>query len=151
MDVTRARTLVLVGAASLLVAFPLTRVVAEWWPAWPIAPWPVSVLLILLGGGVLAQAWPVRQFVRGKRADVDRRASATVLVLARTCSLAGAGLGGIYLAAVARVIVEWASPVLRGQLWSAAVAVVACGWLCATGQLGQLWCRLPPAPPEAPI
>ncbi|MDR1293935.1 MAG: DUF3180 family protein, partial [Bifidobacteriaceae bacterium] len=119
MNVTRARTLVLVGGASVLVAFPLSRAIAEWWPAWLVAPWPVSALLILLGAGILAQAWPIRQFVRGKRPDVDRRTSAGILALAKACSLVGAGVGGVYLGVVWRVIVDWVSPVLRGQLWYA--------------------------------
>ncbi|MDR0433282.1 MAG: DUF3180 domain-containing protein [Bifidobacteriaceae bacterium] len=147
---TRARTLLALGVVAGLIAFPLTGLAAEWWPGWLAAPWPASALLVLLGAGVLSQAWPVRQYVRGRRPQVDGLRSAGVLALAKSCSLVGAGLIGVYLALVGRIVVEWVSPVLRQQIWQAGLAVVASACLCAVGQIAQTWCRLPPDEPDAP-
>jgi hypothetical protein len=148
VNVTRARTLAAVGAASGIVVFPLTGPLAESAPAWLAAPWPLSALLTAAGVIVLLLAWPVRQFVRGKRPEIDVLRSAATVALAKACSLVGVGLAGVYIAVALRGILTWDSPAARYRILLAAVAVVASAWLATAGQIGQLWCRTPPPPME---
>jgi hypothetical protein len=148
VGVTRARTLAATGGCALALVAPATRVLVERSPAWLTVPWPVSALLVAMGGAVIALAWPVRQFIRGRRRDLDPLRAAAVVVFAKSCSLAGAGLGGAYVAVTIRAVVEWSSPAFHERAVLAGASVVASAWLCAAGQIGQVWCRLPPDQPR---
>jgi hypothetical protein len=144
VEITRARTLVAVGVVCLVLAFPLTGWVAERWPQWLSLPWPLSALLTAAGLAALGLARLVRQYTHGKRPQLDPLRAASVAAYAKSCSLVGAALTGAYMAVVARAIVEWSSPPFHLRALLAGIAVLACAWLCAAGQIGQMWCRVPP-------
>jgi hypothetical protein len=110
----------------------------------------MSLLLFLAGAGVLTLAWPVRQFLRGRRREIDPLRSAAVAALAKSCALVGAGLAGTFAGVLARAVAEWASPAFHGRALLAGAGVLAAVWLSVAGQVGQLWCRLPPSSPDEP-
>jgi hypothetical protein len=104
-------------------------------------PWTVPAALLTIAVGIVAAAWPVHQYVRGKRRRVDPLRSATVLALGKACALAGSGLVGAYAAVVLHVLFP---VVLRGRIWPAAVAVAASLALAVAGRVVEWMCRLPP-------
>lgn len=144
MIVTRARTLAAVGAVSLILVFPVTGPVAENAPEWLTAPWPLAVLLLAVAVAVGILAWPVRQFIRGKRRELDPLRAAATAALAKACSLVGVGIAGAYAAVALRCLLDWAAPATHDRVLLAGFTVVAGLGLAAAGQIGQLWCRIPP-------
>jgi hypothetical protein len=146
--VTRARTLAAVFALGLAIVFPVTGPIAEHAPQWLAAPWPLGALLVAVAAAVGFLAWPVRQFIRGKRRELDPLRAAATAAFAKACSLVGVGLAGAYAAIGLRCLLDWAAPATHERALAAGVTVLASILLAVAGQIGQLWCRVPP--PQGP-
>jgi hypothetical protein len=148
MNLTRIRTILataLVGAlAGAAVVDLATGVLFDSVEV----PWAVSVLLVSLAAGILVAAWPVRQYVVGKRRRIDPLRAATVLALAKSCTLAGAALGGAYLGVALIVAGELHSPLAWGRLWQDVAAAAAAVLLSVAGRVAEWLCRLPPTESE---
>ncbi|MDR1798744.1 MAG: DUF3180 domain-containing protein [Bifidobacteriaceae bacterium] len=107
-------------------------------------PWTVPLALAAIAALILVAAWPVRQYVKGKRERIDRLRAATVLALAKACSLTGAALTGVYLGIGLVALRTTGSALLRERVWQAGVATLAALALALAGRLAESFCRLPP-------
>ncbi|MDR1440856.1 MAG: DUF3180 domain-containing protein [Bifidobacteriaceae bacterium] len=107
-------------------------------------PWTVAGLLAVAAAGILAAAWPVRQYVKGKRRRVDPLRAASVWALAKSCALAGATLAGVYLGFALVAVGELHSPLAWSRLWQDLGAFAAAAALAAAGRVAEGFCRLPP-------
>jgi hypothetical protein len=131
------------GIAGLL-AFGALWVLAEPSSSVLAVPWALPALFAVLGAAVLLAAWPVRQYLRGRRPAVDALRAARVLALAKACALVGAGLTGGYLAAAADLLLAPSSPLVRARALSAGAAALAALVLAVAGAVAERYCRLPP-------
>jgi peptidoglycan/LPS O-acetylase OafA/YrhL len=109
-------------------------------------PWTVPGLFVLLAVGITAATWQVRQYVQGKRPEVNLLGAARLAVGARSCTIAGAVLTGVYAGLAGLTLLVPHSPVTWERFWPAAAAAGTAGLLCAAGRLAESFCRLPPGP-----
>jgi hypothetical protein len=107
-------------------------------------PWTVAALLFALAVAILAAAWPVRQYVKGKRRQVDQLRAATVLALAKACTLAGASLAGVYLGLVLVAVLGAHSPAAWTRVALTVAAAAGATALAVSGRVAEWFCRLPP-------
>lgn len=131
----------LVGAA---LAFGLDTVLALRGIAVLVPPVSLAVALVLIGGVVLALAWPVRRAARGER-RIDPFYALRVVVLAQASAVAGAllagGAAGILLYLLTRAVVPLGSTLAAGG------TVVAAVLLMIAALVAEHWCALPPDDP----
>lgn len=108
----------------------------------PPATW--SIALVLLGGVMVALAWPIRVHIRLAQAKtlLDPFYATRIVLLAQSMAIGGAalsgGAGGVFVFLATRPI-----PSSTG-LWLSGVAVFAAIVLMAGGLIAQRWCTLPP-------
>jgi hypothetical protein len=107
-------------------------------------PWTVPAALVSVGVVVVALAWPVRQYVKGHRKQVDRFRAATVVALGKSCTLSGSALVGFYGAMAVLGLVNYldGGPLVR--VWQAGAAALAALMLVAAGRIAEWFCQLPP-------
>ena len=148
MEVTRLRTVLGVFAACLAASFLATELIANRWPSALSVPWTTAAAVAFAAAVVLVAAWPVRQYVRGKRRWIDPLRAAGTLAFAKACAWAGAALAGLWTGVVTRSILEWASPIFHERALTAGAAALASIALTAAGLTAEHWCRLPPPTDE---
>jgi hypothetical protein len=107
-------------------------------------PWAVAAVLVGVSLVVIALGWPIHQFVKGKRKEVDRLRAATVLALGKACTLAGSALTGVYAAVAVECLRETGTPALRERVFQACAAALAALAMALAGRLVEWFCRLPP-------
>jgi hypothetical protein len=107
-------------------------------------PWTVPAVLAAAAGAILAAAWPVRQYVRGKRRVIDPLRAANILTLAKACALGGAALAGLYLGIALIAAAQLHSPASWLRLWQDLAAFGAAAGLAAAGRVAEWFCQLPP-------
>jgi hypothetical protein len=139
----------------LLVAVAIT--VLGWLVLWalerqgttppPVSPLVVAVLLVI-SAVVLRMGWAVRQFLRGKRPDLDPLRAARTAVLAKASCYTGASLTGWYAAQVLVVIGDLAIEPRRERAVAAAIAAVGAVVLAVVGLVVEHLCRVPPPPSD---
>jgi hypothetical protein len=148
MNLTRIRTMLAVaGAATVASAVTVDLGTGVLFDRVEV-PWAVTVLLVVLSGAILLVAWPVRQYVKGERRRVDPLRAATVLALAKSCTLAGAALAGLYLGAALIALTVLHSPLAWTRLWQELAAAGAAAALSVAGRTAEWFCRLPPEDSE---
>jgi hypothetical protein len=145
---TRWQTLLLVAVAvTVLVWFVLWALEGQ-----GIAPPPVSLLvvavLLVICAVVLRMGWAVRQFLRGKRPDLDPLRAARTAVLAKASCYTGAALTGWYAAQVLVVIGDLAIEPRRERAVAAAIAAGGAVLLAVVGLVVEHLCRVPPPPSD---
>jgi hypothetical protein len=154
MSLTRIRTVCAVAGVSCLVSAAVVDLSTGRLFERVTVPWSVAALMAVLSVGILGLAWPVRQYVKGKRAHVDPLRAATILALAKSCTLAGAAMFGLYLGMALVALGALHSPLAWSRLWHEWAAAAAAAALCAAGRLAEWCCRLPPTdghnPPTPP-
>lgn len=138
-----ALTAVLVGMAGWLLLVLLRSAGGHV----PVLTWLGLVPLVAMIVLVLAMAWQVRRYVRGKGRATSRpspqRARGT-LVGSQAAALGGAALVGWYLANALLYLPVLDVASQRAQLiWALVHALLAAG-LSVAGFVGQAWCRIPP-------
>ncbi|MDR1188887.1 MAG: DUF3180 domain-containing protein, partial [Bifidobacteriaceae bacterium] len=144
MSLTRIRTLVLIGvAATVASAVVIDLATGVLWQRVTV-PWTVAGLLLVAAAAILAVAWPVRQYVKGKRRSVDPLRAAAIWALAKACALAGAALAGVYLGAALAGAGELHSALAWLRFWQELAASGAAVVLAVAGRLAEGFCRLPP-------
>lgn len=111
---------------------------------------PLTLPAVCLVAAVLALvfAWPVRQYQRGNRPNLDGLRAARAAVFAQACAYAGVLLGGGLLGYALGVAAEWGHGPRREVAISALIAALAAGALLAAGAIAEHWCRT--KPPEDP-
>jgi cytochrome bd-type quinol oxidase subunit 2 len=148
MNLTRIRTIGAVTLVSVMVSWILVDLGKRSLLKYLAVPWSVSGVILIVAGAILVAAWPVRQYTRGKRQQVDPLRAASVLALAKACTLAGAALAGLYLAMVLHAAGVLHSPLAWARLWQAAGAAGASVILTVSGRVAEWFCRLPPEEPK---
>jgi hypothetical protein len=110
-----------------------------------VPPVTRSVTLAVLGGIVVALAWPIRRAVKGTaplRIDLFR--AARTAVLAKACALAGALLAGFPLGLLLYMLTRTVLGSASGLVLTAS-AVVGGAVLLAGGLVAEWMCTIPPA------
>jgi len=108
----------------------------------------LPILLVVLGLGCLAFAWPVRRAMRDRRAPrVSPFRAVRIAVLAKASSMLGGLVGGFALGLVAFVLTR---PVVPGiGSWQEAIATVIGGAvLVILALVAEHLCTLPKDPDE---
>lgn len=159
MRVTRVRTLLALAVAVAGVGW-LVLDLAEGHGLY-LSPvhWMVDVVLLLLALAVLFAGWRVREYLRGRKPDLDGLRAARTFVLATAAAITGALLAGWYGAQALVVVGDLMIEARRDRAIAAAVAVLFSVLLSVAGLVVERWCRLrgdgsdddgPSAPERAP-
>ncbi|WP_370891104.1 DUF3180 domain-containing protein [Janibacter sp. GXQ6167] len=133
----RISTVAIVMLACALVTAFGTAMIAEM----PRVPWIAIGLLVLMAVIVLAIGWPVRRHTHGGK-RVESLRAARVLGLAQASALTGAGVAGVYLGPLLRLLPDlgWADSSERAlRLGLAVLAALA---VVVAGLVVQAWCRV---------
>jgi peptidoglycan/LPS O-acetylase OafA/YrhL len=147
---TRWSTLLAVVAVSMAVSWAALTVAIDVGASTPTPTWPVIVVVALLAVGVLAAAWPIRQWNAGRRgAPLNPLRAARTVALAKAAALTGAVmtglLGGLALLALPRLDVAAQSE----RAAASGLAVLASVALLLAGVIAERWCRIPPVDDDA--
>lgn len=139
----------------LLVAVTIT--VLAWIVLWalqgqginpPPVPTLVVVVLLVIAAVVLRMGWAVRQFLQGRRPDLDPLRAARTAVLAKASCYTGSSLVGWYAAQVLVVVGDLEIEPLRERAVAAGIAVVGAAVLAVVGLVVEHLCRVPPPPSD---
>jgi hypothetical protein len=114
-------------------------------PRFPLA---VTLAIAVMAALVGAQAVVTHRTIQVRRQVVPPRRAVSLLVLGKTCLLAGAGLAGGYAAVAAFFWTRQEASVPRELVVSSVVAVVASAALAAAGAFLERACRIPGPPDE---
>jgi hypothetical protein len=148
MTPTRIRTILAVAIGAAAVSLVGLDLASGLLSSYLVVPWSVTALMLAMAAAILAAAWPVRQYVKGRRRRIDPLRAASVVALAKACALAGAALTGLYLAMAVLSLAERHSLTALAQPWQEIAAVGAAIVLTIAGRVGEWFCRLPPEPGE---
>ncbi len=109
-----------------------------------------GVLLVLLVVFVLALAWPVRRYLRGRATrPLDPVRASRALVFAQAGALTGGAVAGWYAAQFVIVLRALDLHAYQSRAWQLGLCVVAAGLLAAAGLIAQNWCRVSPPDEES--
>jgi hypothetical protein len=145
MELTRRRTMALLALAAFAVTWLGLGQLRGDWPESLRVPIALAVLFGAVAAAILIVAWPVRQYIRGKRRWIEPLRAARTVALAKACALAGAAFAGVYGAVVARALTAVSSPVAHDRAICGAAAAGAAAVLAICAWVAERWCRLPPA------
>lgn len=141
---TPLRRVLAVAALATAVAATVLRVVesrgGSLLPV-PIVAWVVILLIAAVVGGL---GWNVRQYVTGKRPELDMLMAARTVVLATASAYTGALLAGWYGAQVLVVLGDLDLAARREVAITAGVAAAAAVVLAVVGLVVERWCEIPP-------
>lgn len=150
MNRTRWQNLLLVTVVTGLLAWLLLRALEGQGVALPPVPWLVAAVLVVIAVIVFRMGWAVRQFLRGKRPNLDPIRAARTAVLAKASSYTGSLLAGWYAAQVLLVVGDLDVASRRARAISAGLAVAGAILLAGVGLIVERFCRVPP-PPDGQI
>lgn len=131
-----------------VVGWPVLRALEAGGVYLPKVPWLVDVAILALAAAVFWLGWTVRAYQKGDRPSLDGLRAARTLVLAKAAALAGALLGGWYLAQVLLVLPDLVIEPRRDRAVAAGVAVVCAVALAVVGLVVEKFCQLPPSDGE---
>ncbi len=109
----------------------------------PSVPWSAPIGLALIAALVGALAYTTHQRLQVRRERMDAQRAVTLLVLGKASALAGALVGGGYLAYALLFVSRLDVPGPRERVVHSAVATVAGIALCLAGLLLERACRVP--------
>ena len=147
MHSTRWQTLLLVAAGAAVGTWILQRTMASRGALPPNVPWLVVVVELGIAAVVFVLGWHVRQYLQGKRPNLDALRAARTVVLAKASCYTGALLAGWYGGHVLALVSGTDEPGNGGRILSAAVAMAGGIVLAVVGLVVERFCRIPP--PEA--
>jgi hypothetical protein len=141
---TKPLHLVLLFAVGAVLAWLLQITLAATGRAVVIPPYTLGVALLLIGGIIIAMAWPVRQVARRvKGARVDPFYATRVVMLAKASSLGGALLTGAGIGILGYLLTRSVIAGV-GSLTMAAVAAGGAVLLLVAGLVAEYMCTIPP-------
>ena len=146
---TRWQTLVAIAAVVTVVGWIVLDVLQDQGLTPPPVPVLVVLVLLVIAAVVLRMGWAVRQFLRGKRPDLDPIRAARTAVLAKASCYTGASLLGWYLAQVLLVVGDLDIEPLRERAVAAAIAAVGAALLAVVGLVVEHMCQVPPPSDDA--
>lgn len=141
---TRWQTLATVAAVVTVGAWLLLRVLEGQGITPPPVPGTVVLVCLVISAVVLRMGWAVRQFLRGRRPDLDPLRAARTAVLAKASCLTGSVLLGWYLAQVLLVVGDLDIEPRRDRAVAAAVAAAGALVLTVVGLVVEHLCQVPP-------
>lgn len=141
---TSVRTLLLALVAVAVAGWLLLRGFESRGVYLPAVPWVVDATILVLAGIVFRLGWAVRAYQKGSRPSLDGLRAARTLVLAKAASLAGALLGGWYVAQVLVVLPDLGIEPRRDHAVAAGVAALCSLVLTVIGLVVEKFCELPP-------
>jgi hypothetical protein len=144
MSLTRIATLVAIAAGATVVSAVVVDLATGILWKRVVVPWTVAGLLLIAAAAIVIVAWPVRQYVKGKRRSIDPIRAASIWALAKACALAGAALAGVYLGFALVATGALHSPLAWLRFWQELAAAGAAVVLAVAGRLAEGFCRLPP-------
>lgn len=146
---TRWQTLVSIAVGVTVVSWLVLRVLEGQGVVPPPVPWTVVVVCLVISAVVLRMGWAVRQFLRGKRPDLDPLRAARTAVLAKASCHTGSLLLGWYLAQVLLVLGDLAIEPRRERAVAAVVAALGAAVLAVVGLVVEHMCQVPPPSDDA--
>jgi hypothetical protein len=144
MQRTRWRTLLLITVITGVVGWLLLRALAGQGVSLPPVPWLVVAVLVVIASMVFAMGWGVRQFLNGKRPNLDPIRAARTAVLAKASAYTGSLLAGWYAAQVLLVLGDLDIAALRARAVAAGAAALGAALLAVVGLVVEWFCRVPP-------
>lgn len=117
------------------------------WPA-PQLPIVVTFAIALLALIIAAQALRTHRIIQVRREELPVRSAVALLVLGKTCLLAGAGLAAGYAAVAVYFWSRQDAALPRERVASSLVAVITSVALAVAGALLERACRIPRSPDE---
>jgi cation transporter-like permease len=113
-------------------------------------PWTTAVVCVVVSVVVLWLAWGVRQYVAGKRPDLDPIKAARTVVLAQASAYTGAMLAGGFVGYAIAMAAYWDHEPRREVVVAAGIAAVGALVLMGAGWLGERWCKVDPEDSDGP-
>lgn len=101
----------------------------------------LPILLVVLGGAVLAFAWPIRRVTRGDKRAVDPFRALRIAMLAKASSILGAGIGGAAVGLLGYLLTRPVGPPL-GSVGTIIATVIAGAVLVAAALIAEHWCMI---------
>jgi len=147
MQSTRWQTLLLVSVVVAVGTWMVLHTLAGRGGLPPTVPWLVVVVELVIAGAVFALGWQVRQYLHGKRPNLEALRAARTVVLAKASCYTGALLAGWYGGHVLELVSNLSEPGNSGRAVGAAIAAAGGIVLAVVGLVVERFCRIPP--PEA--
>lgn len=107
-------------------------------------PFTVVVVCVLVGAVTLWLAWAVRQYLAGKRPQLDPLRAARTVVLAQASAYTGAMLAGAFVGYGIAIAANWDHVPRRELAIDAGIAALGALVLLACGWIAERWCRIDP-------
>jgi hypothetical protein len=148
MKHTSARSLIIAAFIGAGVVWLIEVLLVSVGEPMLVPPRTWSAALVILGGAIMALAWPIRSWVQGNTTGsiVDPFYATRVVLLAKSMSVGGAGVMGGALGILVFLV---SRPVLSPDgLWLSGAAVVGAIVLMVGGMVAERWCTLPPGTSE---
>ncbi|MCL2455482.1 MAG: DUF3180 domain-containing protein [Micrococcales bacterium] len=149
MSATRWTTLVAIAAGVAALTWGGARVLVGRGGTVVEVGWLVVGVELLIAGVVFSLGWSVRQFLRGKKPDLDPVRAARTAVLAKAACYTGALLLGWYGGQALYLATDLAVPGNGRRALAAGLAALGAVVLAAVGLVVERLCRVPP-PDDAP-
>ncbi len=144
MTATRWQTLVLVAVVTGGLAWTGLVVATRQGGTAPVVPWLVAAVIAVIAVVVLWMGRQVKEFLAGRKPDLNPIRAARTAVLAKAAGYTGALLAGWYGAHALVVLPDWAIVSMRAVVLSAAVAAVSAVVLGVVGLVVESMCKVPP-------
>lgn len=110
----------------------------------PQVPWLVVAVELLIAVIVFSLGWAVRQYLRGKRPDLDPIRAARTAVLAKASCYTGALLAGWYGGQTVALLTDLGTHGNGSRAIAAGIATAGAVVLAVTGLVVEWFCRVPP-------
>lgn len=140
---------------SVLTVFGVSGVLA--WVLAPLAdsrgvspvhvPLTAPLACLVLGAIALWLAHAVKQYLAGKRPQLDPLKAARTVVFAQASAYTGAVLGGAFMGYAIALAANWGHEPRREAAIAAGIAALGAIVLLVCGWVAERWCRIDP--PEA--
>lgn len=145
MKRTQPTTLVIIGLAGIVIGLLTDAALAASGQSLLVPPVTLAVTLAVIAVIVVVLAWPIRRAIRGTAPlRIDPFRAARTAVLAKSCSIAGALVGGLtiglLLFMLTRTVVGDS-----GNIVLTIASVVGAGVLLTGGLLAEWFCTIPPS------
>src|SRR4051812_7565497 len=149
MHTTRWQTLLLLAAGVAVGTWIVLRTMASRGALPPNIPWLVVVVELGIAAVVFVLGWHVRQYLQGKRPNLDALRAARTVVLAKASCYTGALLAGWYGGNVLPPLTRADEAGHGGRGGSAAPAGGGGAVPAVVGLVGGRVCPVPPPPAGA--
>jgi hypothetical protein len=142
---TQPTTLVIIGLAGIVVGLLTDAALAATGHGVLVPPVTLAVTLAVIAVIVVVLAWPIRRAIRGRSPlRMDPFRAARTAVLAKSCSIAGALVGGLTLGLLLFMLTRTVVGD-TGSIVLTAAGAVGAGVLLTGGLLAEWFCTIPPS------